>query len=266
LNAEVDAFNTYIRPRDEEHSVRLMVIECIRSSITRKWPSARVLAFGSQETQLYFPNGDIDLVVHYDGISVERKDQIVSFLSEISCLLQQAKVSRRVNLIGKARVPIIKFVTELGHFAVDISVNQTNGLRAVTVVNRFLWYLPAVRPLVMVIKAFLLQRGLNEPYSGGFGSYTVICMVVSFLQMHPKIRRKEIDPRMNLGVLLLDFLELYGRYFNYSEVGISIRNGGSYFSREKRGWLGADFRGPPRMTISVEDPVDISTLHPLCLK
>ncbi|KZP01169.1 Nucleotidyltransferase [Calocera viscosa TUFC12733] len=256
LNAEVDAFHKFILPTDEEHSVRLMVVECIRRSITRKWTSAQVLAFGSQETQSYFPNGDIDLVVQYPGVSIDHKDQVVSFLTEISHLLQKARVSRRIILIGRARVPILKFKTDLGHYAVDISVNQTNGIRAITVVNRFLWHMPAVRPLVMVIKAFLLQRGLNEPFSGGFGSYTVICMVVSFLQMHPKVRRREIDPKRNLGVLLLDFLELYGRLFNYSEVGISVRNGGSYFLREQRGWAGQDFRTGSRMQISVEDPVD----------
>ncbi|KZT61557.1 Nucleotidyltransferase [Calocera cornea HHB12733] len=258
LNAEVHAFRNFILPTDEEHSVRLMVVECIRRSITRKWPSAEVLAFGSQETRLYFPNGDIDLVVHYPGVSVDRKEQVVAFLTEISHLLQKARVSRRINIIGRARVPIIKFVTDLGHYAVDISVNQTNGIRAITVVNRFLRHMPAVRSLVMVIKAFLLERGLNEPYSGGFGSYTVICMVVNFLQMHPKVRRREIDPNRNLGVLLLDFLQLYGHLFNYNDVGISVRNGGSYFLRQNRGWASSEFKNASRMQISVEDPVDPS--------
>lgn len=256
LNAEVDAFRKYILPKDEEHSVRLMVVECIRRCIVRKWPSVQVLAFGSQETQTYFPDGDIDLVVHSSSVSIDRRDQVVKFLTEISRLLQKARVCRRVQIIGKARVPIIKFVTDLGHFAVDISVNQTNGINAIAVVNRFLQYMPGVRPLVMVIKAFLLQRGLNEPFNGGFGSYTVICMVVNFLQMHPKVRRREIDPNRNLGVLLLDFLELYGRLFNYADVGISVREGGSYFSRRRRGWAGVGVRAGTRLQISVEDPVD----------
>jgi DNA polymerase sigma len=41
----------------------------------------------------------------------------------------------------------------------------------------------------------------------------------------------------NLGSLLLDFLHLYGVTFNYNSVGISIRDGGTYFRKEDRdGW------------------------------
>lgn len=133
--------------------------------------------------------------------------------------------------------------------------------------------MPAVAPLVMLIKAFLLQRGLNEPYSGGFGSYTVICLVISLLQvyydtacilsplttsmqMHPKVRRREIKAEQNLGVLLLEFMELYGRIYNYNDVGISLRNGGSYFSPQERGWTDA-----VRMHIAIEDPMDSSEPH-----
>ena len=37
----------------------------------------------------------------------------------------------------------------------------------------------------------------------------------------------------NLGVLLIEFFELYGRQFNYIRTGIRIKNGGSYISKEE---------------------------------
>ena len=72
--------------------------------------------------------------------------------------------------------------------------------------------------------------------------------------MHPKIRRGEIDPSKNLGVLVLEFFELYGCYFNYTETGVSLRSGGMYFSKRARGWF------DPRKAylLSIEDPGDIS--------
>ena len=72
--------------------------------------------------------------------------------------------------------------------------------------------------------------------------------------MHPKLRRGEIDPSRNLGVLVMEFFELYGKYFNYSETGISLRHGGTYFSKARRGWI--DPR--KRHLLSIEDPGDIS--------
>jgi non-canonical poly(A) RNA polymerase PAPD5/7 len=40
----------------------------------------------------------------------------------------------------------------------------------------------------------------------------------------------------NLGSLLLEFLNLYGNSLNYTDVGISIVNGGSYFSKYDHDW------------------------------
>jgi len=74
------------------------------------------------------------------------------------------------------------------------------------------------------------------------------------LQMHPKVRRGEIDMSKNLGVLVMEFFELYGCFFNYHEVGISIRNGGSYFNKAHRGWL--DYG--KSYLLSIEDPGDPS--------
>lgn len=112
----------------------------------------------------------------------------------------------------------------------------------------------ALRSLVMVTKAFLSQRGMNEVFSGGLGSYSIVCLAVSFLQMHPKIRRGELDPNKNLGVLLMEFFELYGVYFNYEQVGISLRDGGMYFNKKKRAWHSYD---KPDL-LSIEDPADPS--------
>lgn len=43
--------------------------------------------------------------------------------------------------------------------------------------------MPALLPLVLVIKGFLLQRSLNDASKGGLGSYAIICMCISFLQV-----------------------------------------------------------------------------------
>ena len=49
--------------------------------------------------------------------------------------------------------------------------------------------------------------------------------------MHPKVNKGEIKADANLGVMLIEFFELYGRLLHYKTVGISIRNGGSYFHK-----------------------------------
>ncbi len=65
----------------------------------------------------------------------------------------------------------------------DVSLNQTNGVSAGRIINQYLDVLPGSRQLILVVKAFLSQRSMNEVYTGGLGSYAVICLVISFLQV-----------------------------------------------------------------------------------
>ncbi|GJJ12300.1 hypothetical protein Clacol_006541 [Clathrus columnatus] len=251
LHKEVRVFVNYISPTFEEHEVRGMIITSITRAIRSSWPDARVSPFGSYETKLYLPLGDIDLVIESRAMENHDKRRILYSLAHV---LRKANITSNVQVIAKAKVPIVKFVTLHGRFSVDISLNQTNGLRAGSMINRLLAELPAVHPLVMTIKLFLNQRSMNEVYTGGLGSYALVCMVVSFLQMHPKIRAGEIDPMQNLGVLVIEFFELYGHFFNYEKTGISIRDGGTYFDKIARDW--DDPRNPA--LLSIEDPVDIT--------
>lgn len=41
------------------------------------------------------------------------------------------------------------------------------------------------------------------------------------------------SPNINIGVLLIEFFELYGRHFNYLKTGIRIKDGGSYVAKDE---------------------------------
>ena len=66
-----------------------------------------------------------------------------------------------------------------------------------------------------------------QVYSGGIGSYALLVMVAAFLLLHPSRADSNGDGASqlegNLGVLLLDFLRLYGRSLNVGDVGVSCR-------------------------------------------
>lgn len=40
-----------------------------------------------------------------------------------------------------------------------------------------------MKPLALLIKYYLKQFGMNEPYTGGLGSYALIIMIISYLQV-----------------------------------------------------------------------------------
>lgn len=75
-------------------------------------------------------------------------------------------------------------------------------------------------------------------------------MCISFLQLHPRHNAYE---KANLGVLLMEFLELYGRKFNYLKTGISIKKGGQYLPKEELQREMVDGHRPSLLCI--EDPL-----------
>ncbi len=68
-------------------------------------------------------------------------------------------------------------------------------------------------------------------FTGGLSAYALILMLVSFLQLHT--RTDPCKPNANLGVLLIEFFEVYGRHFNYMKCAIRVRDGGSLVSKEE---------------------------------
>lgn len=75
-------------------------------------------------------------------------------------------------------------------------------------------------------------------------------MCISFLQLH---QRQNLFENANLGVLLIEFLELYGRKFNYMKTGISIKTGGRYIPKEELQREMVDGHRPSLLCI--EDPL-----------
>eukprot|EP00658_Telonema_sp_P-2_P018718 TRINITY_DN17331_c0_g1_i1.p1 TRINITY_DN17331_c0_g1~~TRINITY_DN17331_c0_g1_i1.p1 ORF type:complete len:296 (-),score=47.19 TRINITY_DN17331_c0_g1_i1:323-1210(-) len=142
-----------------------------------------------------------------------------------------------IQVIDKARVPIIKYVDEPTQIAVDISFNEASGIENTLMMHDYVKQFPAMPPLVIIVKYFLKQRGLDDTYTGGVGSYVLANLVVCFLQQHPRWAHLGEKPEDSLGTALVEFFQLYGCNMNFGEVGISVRGSGGFFNkRSKTGW------------------------------
>uniref|UniRef100_V9KJX4 Terminal nucleotidyltransferase 4A n=1 Tax=Callorhinchus milii TaxID=7868 RepID=V9KJX4_CALMI len=238
-------FYHYMSPRREEEKMRMEVVARIESVIKGLWPSADVQIFGSFSTGLYLPTSDIDFVVFGKWKAPPL------WIVEEALRRHGVAAENSVKILDKATVPIIKLVDSCTEVKVDISFNVQNGVRATRLIKDFIQTYPALPYLVLVLKQFLLQRDLNEVFTGGISSYSLFLMAVSFLQLHP--RKDACDPGANLGVLLIEFFELYGRHFNYLRTGIRIKHGGSYVARENLQRDTAEGYRPSMLCI--EDPL-----------
>ncbi|CAK1590806.1 unnamed protein product [Parnassius mnemosyne] len=225
LHEEIEHFYLYMSPTETEHLVRTTVVNRIRGAILTLWPQARVEVFGSFRTGLYLPTSDIDLVV------IGQWEKLPLWTLERELVVQDIAEKESIKVLEKATVPIVKMTDKYSDVKVDISFNMSSGVKSAELIKQFKEKYPVLSRLVMVLKQFLLQRDLNEVFTGGISSYSLILMCISFLQLHPRPER--LRQPHNLGVLLIEFFELYGRKFNYVKTAIRVKNGGSYVSKDE---------------------------------
>mmetsp|Transcript_25127 Transcript_25127/g.32641 ORF Transcript_25127/g.32641 Transcript_25127/m.32641 type:complete len:405 (+) Transcript_25127:48-1262(+) len=248
LHNEMLDFCDLVVPNTEEQEIRTRTIEDVKMVLLELWPDADIHVFGSEFTQLALPTSDVDLT----ALNVPEEPR-KRHLHRAGDHLKSKGIIDYLEVIDSARIPIVKIRHKESQVHVDISFNQPGGLKTGAVVRKFMQKFPPVRPLLLVLKQFMLQRELNETYTGGVGSFLLQLMVINFVQHHLRnAHRTKKDFQYNLGALLVDFLELYGLTFNYVNTGISVRHNGSYFNKRQGGCFNA---GRPGL-ICVENPED----------
>jgi DNA polymerase sigma len=164
------------------------------------------MVFGSCATGLNLPSSDIDLLVYNPQV----KEQ--TMISKLSNSLLAQGICKSIEALKYTKVPLIKLQDKNTNIQVDISFNRTNGIYCVKLVKFLLKKYPELKPLILVLKAFLKSRQLNEPYHGGVGSFLLTMLVTSYLQR--KYKEGGTD-KIDLGKHLVDFFQLYGVTFNY---------------------------------------------------
>ena len=239
LAEDVRRFAEYLTITPQEVAMRIDLVGRVRRLVRTLWPAARIDVFGSFATGLCLPTSDLDFVVTVDCA--------FDPLPTLERALQRSFGCQGLEAVRKARVPVIKFRDGPTKVSVDVSFNTDNGPRNSALVRRLLARYSEARPLVLLLKWVLYNNCQNEVFYGGLGSYALVLMVVSFLQMRHRTHKAGSE---DLGALLLGFLQLYGHQFNYERVGISVRRGGSYFVKEERGW---EEIGKPYL-LAIEDP------------
>ena len=70
----------------------------------------------------------------------------------------------------------------------DISVNSGAGVRAALWLAQQRQAWPGLRPLALLLKAWLRAAGLADVSRGGLGSFALALMVIAHLQEEAKVR------------------------------------------------------------------------------
>jgi len=222
---------------------RLLAVEGITKIVEALWPRAQIKMYGSHETKLCLPSSDMDFVISLPAVhknapatapgDLEGRNAIIETNQKVLARRLKSEYwldQRSIKVIERTAVPVIKVSTKDSRSRVvqlDLSFDakEHHGLEALTMIRHILEQLPMVRPLVLVLKQFLLDRGLLTAYTGGLSSYCLFLMVARYCQ--------EQAPSWNdCGSLLMGLLDFYGNFFDPRITGISVRTR-QYFFRSQ---------------------------------
>ena len=226
LHKEIIDFYDWIKPRGFEHAVRADLILRLQKAFERLEPGGQLKAFGSFAAGLYLPTGDMDLVYlrsSFKGKSINRNGLIMkppaNLVREFASFIRNKGIAQpgTVKPIFAAKVPIIKFVERVSGLKVDLSFDNDTGVVANATFHKWKAQYPAMPILVSVVKHFLMMIGLNDVAYGGIGGFSIICLVTSLIQHFPMRTQPP-----NLGMMLVEFFNLYGNLFNRRDIAIRL--------------------------------------------
>jgi non-canonical poly(A) RNA polymerase PAPD5/7 len=240
LGGEVEAFEQW---NDEtckaEVRAKGIVLNIMRRIVLDMVDGIEIYAFGSYSYNLCVPGGDLDLKIclpeEKEQSSKQKRYQLRRFLrsvewqDDVSAILQKQEWVMREDfeLVKNARVPIIRFKAKIDgiEVPVDLGVQQKpdHSEESQLMVQKYLREYPALRPLVIFLKNFLRERGLNITYDGGLSSWPLFLLVVHYFQMQE--RWQSGDQSSNLGKLLMGFFRYYGVFFNPKATSICVKEG-----------------------------------------
>jgi len=250
LHEELLDFMQFMKQSHGELVARRKWVRTIRDACRSIWPACQVRVFGSSSTGLSLPNADVDVAILDVPCSPGEAMKLLA-----DSMLAAREISS-LELVESARVPVAKLRSRVCGLRADVVFNQANGLETSRFLRARMQEFPQLRPLILFLKLFLLQRRLNDTYTGGMGSFLLSNVVLHFLQRHPSGWDPARYAKVSLGQLLYDFFKYFGEEFQYEWRGISVLDGGRSFDKFERGSCGGHYhRG---VHLCLESPMDPS--------
>ncbi|XP_055339074.1 terminal nucleotidyltransferase 4A-like [Paramacrobiotus metropolitanus] len=243
LHEEIEAFHAKIHADGKEMSNRRAAIQCITRIITAEFPGVRVEYFGSTLTGLLLPASDIDVVVVVDSHSGP-----AAWLRGCFAALRRHSEVRFTEVVTHAKVPLLKLVDVATGMKLDLSCASMSNNNPPQGVANSNWIISAISRYPLLPKLVIVVKDLHEVYRRGVSSYTVNLMAISFFQHQAT--------GSNLGSLLLQFFQYYGKDFDFDKQAIIVTGNGAIISKsDMKRRLGFVEMST---SLSIQDPVEVA--------
>ena len=139
--------------------------------------------------------------MHSDQRTTEYLQIEHAFMLQLYQVLSQQRWIETIQIVPQTKVPIIKIKTaavpipfmDQGYKPIvwiditlerptTVSLPKTRPIQTSEFVRRLVRGFPAIKPLALVLKQLLVERGLNESYTGGLCSYGLVLMITHVIR------------------------------------------------------------------------------------
>ena len=174
----------------------------------------------------------------------------MNLINELYKCLQISHKFFNVTSLPKASSPLIKIAYKINNNEMDISIlhmdisfhnifpNKTTiyftpSLLIVRYIQRSIEYLPQSKNIIIIIKKYLKNIGLNNYYTGGLSSFSIFLLVFSFYKYIIKLFGNDVVNNFYIGQFLIQFLDFFSK-FNFNQYIININKEIPFIIKEKR--------------------------------
>jgi DNA polymerase sigma len=104
-----------------------------------------------------------------------------------------------------------------------INMNSNNELSSVLFIKKQLEEYPEIKPILRLLKRYFYTKKMNSSFEGGLSSYNLFLLILSFAkyQKYFNINQNQL---INLGAFLIQFLEFFGKNFDFKNYLININS------------------------------------------
>ena len=101
--------------------------------------------------------------------------------------------------------------------------NNSNELSSVSYIKEQLEIYPEIKPILKLLKRYFYMKKMNFSFEGGLSSYNLFLLILSFVKYQNLYNFNNIN-KINLGYFLVQFLEFFGKIFDFKNYLININS------------------------------------------
>ena len=122
------------------------------------------------------------------------------------------------NLIESEKNKEILNKIENDKIKIDNNINK--DISNVIYIKEQLEKYPEIKPILILLKRYFYVKNMNTSFEGGLSSYNLFLLILSFSKYISLTQNKV----KNLGYFLIQFLEFFGKYFDFKNFTVNVNS------------------------------------------